>query len=205
MATDSPTSSALDASLAEGAATLGVSLSAVAVQQLASYLAELQRWGAKMNLTGSLASDRLVEHILDSLAVTSAMPQGSRVVDVGSGGGFPAIPLAVARPDLQLTMVEATTRKCAFLRHVVRHLGLRGCLVQEGRLEALRLRGFDVAVSRAAMAPSRWLEAGLELVRPGGRVLLMLSSSAEAPPGGEQHPYMLPGAVARVLAVHTRP
>jgi 16S rRNA (guanine527-N7)-methyltransferase len=192
-----------DAALVEGAAALGVSLPAGAVDQLGRYLAELQRWGAKMNLTGSLAGDRLVEHVLDSLAVALAVPSGSNVVDVGSGGGFPAIPLAIARPDVRITMVEATTRKCAFLRHAARLLSLAGCRVDEGRLEALRLGGFDVAVSRAAMAPARWLETGLTLVRPGGRVLLMLSSSAEAPPGGELLPYRLPGGVNRALGIHT--
>ena len=96
------------------------------LHQLGEYLALLRRWNARMNLTALDEPDNAVDRlIVEPVVASAAIDASARVlVDIGSGGGSPAIPLKVARPELALTMIEVKTRKSVFLREVVRHLGL---------------------------------------------------------------------------------
>jgi 16S rRNA (guanine527-N7)-methyltransferase len=144
------------------------------------YASLLLRWNARINLTGATLVETLVaEHFPDSFAVASVLQGPVDVVDVGSGGGLPAIPLAILREGLTLRLVEPIAKKVAFLRTAVRELGLAGRVaVDARRAEALVAEvpaSFSAAVSRATLAPPVWLGLGVDLVRPGGRVLVLAS------------------------------
>ena len=116
-----------------------------------------------MNLVGSTAPEALRVHVSDALQAVDVLPRGARVVDLGSGAGFPGIPLALARPDLQLTLVEIRERRVAFLRHVERELGA-GFEVRRARIEDGPAPGdaYAFALMRA-VAP---LDRALPLARP---------------------------------------
>jgi 16S rRNA (guanine(527)-N(7))-methyltransferase RsmG len=124
-------------------------LAAPAVAGLASYLAELDVWRRRINLTGNLSAEELASHALESVLGAGLIAHGERVVDIGSGAGFPGLPLAIARPDLSVTLVEPRGKRCAFLRHVARSLSLENLRVIEGRIEKVGGQTFDVATSRA--------------------------------------------------------
>ncbi len=153
------------------------------VAALLSYAELLLRWNARINLTAAPSIDVLVtEHFPDSFALARKLEQPARVIDVGSGGGLPAIPLALLRPNLSITLVEPIAKKVAFLRTAIRELVLGDRVsVQVGRGEAVTRetpRAFDVAMSRATLAPARWLVLGAKLVRAGGRVFALTAADA---------------------------
>src|SRR6185295_9811748 len=106
-----------------------------------------------INLTGARTLDELAaDHLPDAFALAEAVPPGAALVDVGSGGGLPALPFAVLRPDVRLTLVEPRAKRVAFLRTAVRELGLAGELVA-GHAADLPAGAFDVAASRATFPP----------------------------------------------------
>ncbi|MGE5276784.1 MAG: 16S rRNA (guanine(527)-N(7))-methyltransferase RsmG [Acidobacteriota bacterium] len=142
-------------------------VSPAALSGLATYLAELDRWRRRVNLTGDLSPEDLVEHALESLAGRSLIPHGARVIDIGSGGGFPAVPLAIVRPDIRMTMLEPRARRAAFLRHVCRSLALEGAQVLESRVEDLESPAWSVATTRAVGELGRLVGAARFLERPG--------------------------------------
>ena len=143
----------------------------------------LMTWNARINLTGARTVDELIaDHLPDAFAVAQAIGAGPRtVVDVGSGGGLPALPLAILRPDLQLTLVEPLAKKVAFLRTATRELGLTAVSVQCARAEALPSAAYEVAMSRATFPPLEWLAVGRRLVRPGGRILALTVPGTDLP------------------------
>jgi len=157
------------------AALWRVRLSDPEAAALLRFAALLIEWNAHINLTGAKTVESLIgEHLPDAFAVASVLSEAKRVVDVGSGGGLPAIPLALLRPTLDLTLVEPLAKKVAFLRTAVRELGLAAHVrVQAGRAEDLPPGAFDVALSRATFPPAVWVGVGARLVRPGGRVLVL--------------------------------
>jgi 16S rRNA (guanine527-N7)-methyltransferase len=144
---------------------LGLALSGPQRAGLKAFCELLLLWNARINLTGARTREELEgEHLVDAVAMAALAPPGARVVDVGSGGGLPAIPFALLRPDVALTMVEPRAKRVAFLRTAVRAAGVRA-EVLPGRLEEVGLeeRGFDVASSRATFAPKEWLQLGPRL------------------------------------------
>jgi 16S rRNA (guanine(527)-N(7))-methyltransferase RsmG len=157
-------------------------------EALARFGTLLLTWNAHINLTGASSLDALAaEHLPDSFALASRFDpvEPARAVDVGSGGGLPALPLALLRPALTLRLVEPIAKKAAFLRTATRELGLRERVtVHVGRVEALAATGFDAAMSRATFAPEAWAAVGAKLVHPGGRVFLLAAvpATALAPP-----------------------
>jgi 16S rRNA (guanine527-N7)-methyltransferase len=138
-------------------AQAGRGLSPAESARLEAFWRLLLVWNARINLTGARDRDELVgEHLGDALAMASLVPEGSRVVDVGSGGGLPAIPCALLRSDLKMTLVEPRHKRAAFLRTAVREAPLPGLTVVAGRIADVQER-FDVAGSRATFPPEEWL------------------------------------------------
>jgi 16S rRNA (guanine527-N7)-methyltransferase len=138
---------------------------------LARYLAELDAWRRRINLTGRLSPDELVAHALESVPALPLISEGEWVVDIGSGSGFPAIPLAILRPDAEFTLFEPTAKKAAFLRHAARALALSNVRVHAARIEDAAAETFDVATTRAVGALGALLGAAAFL-RPSGRLLV---------------------------------
>ena len=132
---------------------------------LSVFLAELDRWRRKTNLTGALSTDELAEHALEALVGSELIANGKRVIDIGSGAGFPGLPLAIGRADLFMTLLEPRGKRAAFLRHVVRTLGLKNASALEARIEEVGGQTFAIATTRAVggfsswIGPARFLEA----------------------------------------------
>ncbi len=170
--------------LAAAAAELGVRLAGEALDLLALHYRELMRWRRRADLT-SLADARAIaiRHFADSLSLVPRVPRGLRVVDLGSGAGFPGIPLAVARPDLDVTLLESREVKLAFLHHVVQLLGRANLHVERAAYPrpdsqaAASTARFDAVVVRAVAGVASTLQLASDLVAPGGRVFLMRGPS----------------------------
>jgi 16S rRNA (guanine527-N7)-methyltransferase len=162
----------------------GLLLSPVQTQQIIAYIALLDRWNRSMSLASladpAAAIDRLV---LEPLIAAAAVEGVRTVTDVGSGAGSPAVLLKVALPGLVVEMVEVRTRKAAFLREVVRELGLRNTVVRETRAELVE-GAADAVTVRAVRLDTRMLETLARLVHPEGRVLIFGTRSQEAIAGG---------------------
>jgi len=160
--------------LAAGVAALGLDLPPNGETRLLAYLALLDKWNRVYNLTAVREPERMVSHhLLDSLA---AVPHfsGPTVLDVGSGGGLPGIPLAIARPDLQVTLIDSVAKKTAFLLQAKAELGLANLTVATGRVEDFRPdTGFDSITSRAFSDLKEFVTLTRPLLKPGGRWLAM--------------------------------
>jgi 16S rRNA (guanine527-N7)-methyltransferase len=160
--------------LSQGLAGLDLPLSSAAQSRLLQYLGLLTKWNRTHNLTAIREPSRLVSHhLLDSLAVLSHL-QGRSVVDVGSGAGLPGIPLALARPEWRVALLDSNHKKGAFLRQAVLELKLTNVEVVTDRAEQWRpSEGFDVVISRAFADLPGFVEAGRHLCRPGGVLAAM--------------------------------
>jgi len=165
--------------LEAGIAALGLALPEGAEAKLQAYLALLDKWNRVYNLTAVRDAERMVSHhLLDSLAAVpffqGGCPDLIRVLDVGSGGGLPGIPLAIARPELQVTLIDSIAKKTAFLLQAKAELGLANLQVVTGRVEDFRPEtGFDVITSRAFSDLREFVTLTRHLLRPGGRWLAM--------------------------------
>jgi 16S rRNA (guanine527-N7)-methyltransferase len=139
--------------LDDGIARLGLALPAGAREKLTAYLALLAKWNRTYNLTAIREPERMVtHHALDSLAVVPHLPAraGLRILDVGSGGGLPGIPIAIARPDAHVTLVDASGKKATFLAQAAIELPLANVEAVAARVEDYApSRAFDVVISRA--------------------------------------------------------
>jgi 16S rRNA (guanine527-N7)-methyltransferase len=183
--------------LAQGLAEIGVSLGERAIQQLLAYAAEVARWRQRVNITGFREPEQIVrEGILRSLRLLPLLPEGDRIglADVGSGAGFPGIPLKVARPDLRVTLIEASRRRASFLSHSIRLLGLEGIVCLRGRVEVLRdepgIRGaFDVVAARALAPLPEAIALLTPLLAPSGSLLLLQGKRKELPPSWPQQAF----------------
>jgi len=156
-----------------------------AVDAAAEYARLLATEGTVRGLIGPREVPRLWErHLLNSAAIASLVPVGARVVDVGSGAGLPGIPLALARPDLTVTLLEPLARRVAFLTECVHRLGLERVTVVRGRAEEGPIRrqlgGADVVTARAVAPLDKLAGWCLPLLRPGGLLLAMKGSTAAA-------------------------
>ncbi|MCG6116891.1 MAG: 16S rRNA (guanine(527)-N(7))-methyltransferase RsmG [Aquimonas sp.] len=141
---------------------------------LLAYLALLRQWNGAYNLTAVREPDRMLGlHLLDSLSILPALSDGS-LVDIGSGAGLPGIPLAIARPRLQVSLVEPVGKKARFLREVVRQLKLANVQVFDCRAERMdRSQQFDCLSARALGSLAQLIEFGAHLLKPQGRLLAM--------------------------------
>ena len=183
--------------LMEGAQALGISLSAHQIQQFEVYHRELADWNRRTNLTAITGYEETqVRHFLDSLTVCLPYLHGpdsppdrlagvATVVDVGSGAGFPGLPLKLAFPQLELHLIESVGKKSAFLAHMAGTLALDGVTVHTGRAEALardpELRdSFDLALVRGVARLSLLLEYTLPFCRVGGKVVALKHGGLDA-------------------------
>ena len=165
---------------------------------LARFAAELARWGSRMNLVGSTDARDIARHVEDSLAAAELLPEGARVVDLGSGAGFPGLPIAIARPDLRVTLVEIREKRVSFLRHIVRELEL-STEVRPVSIETAATAEFDFALLRAVAKPEQSIPLGLPWVTPGGEVWVWAGASATVP-GASAVPLASGGSILRARA-----
>jgi 16S rRNA (guanine527-N7)-methyltransferase len=191
--------------LETAAAALGVDAKPL-VPALKRYLSVLLQWNAKINITSVRTEDEIVDrHFIDSLAIVSALPQTGTLIDVGSGGGFPGAIAAIARPALQVTLVEPVHKKTAFLQALKREVPIPNLLVETKRVEDMK-GTWDVAVSRATWDLAEWLPIGARLVNEGGLVLGMEGAQLhELPEGATRHPYVLPDGSTRAIVRYLVP
>ena len=160
--------------------------------KLALYESLLKKWGARINLVGPEAKRNLGEHIGEAVEAAGFLRLEGEALDFGSGGGLPAIPLAIlGEPHVRFHLVEADQKKWAFLKAAVRECGLN-CTVWGDRLQRALEKmepsvGFDLVTSRAVGYPEEWLPQVLPRLRPGASVALFQSSSNPPLVEGLQH------------------
>jgi 16S rRNA (guanine527-N7)-methyltransferase len=160
--------------LVSGAAQLGLPLSSAQAAQLLRLLDELDDWNQRMNLTAIRErGQQITKHLLDSLAVHSYL-RGSRVADIGTGAGFPGLPLAVVLPQAQFTLIDSTAKKLKFVEHAAQLLGLGNVQTAHTRAETYRPKErFDCVVSRAVGPIETFVKWSGHLCVGGGRLLAM--------------------------------
>jgi 16S rRNA (guanine527-N7)-methyltransferase len=169
-------------------------------EQISRFLDEIRAWAPRTNLVGSTAAEALERHVQDSLAAAPHLPAGARVVDLGSGAGFPGVPLALARPDLELVLVEGRERRFHFLRHVARRLALR-CEVLRQRIEEPPARPYDFALLRAVAPPRESARLGRPWVHAQGEIWIWTSGEqSDLPAEAATIPLSSGGWIARVSA-----
>ena len=167
-------SETLESRLAVGAKALGIALEPPQTAALLALVAELAEWNTRFNLTAISEPAEVVDkHLLDSLAVLPHL-RGLRIADIGTGAGFPGLPLAIVSPNRRFTLVESTGKKAGFLRHVVGKLRLANVEVVLGRSEAMRPpRPFDSVVARALGSLADFVRMAGHLAGRNGRLLAM--------------------------------
>ena len=169
--------------LITGAEELGMALTAEQVNALFVFLAELKKWNRRINLTAIKGDrDTVIKHVLDSLSYRRGFDPvpGLRLLDMGSGAGFPAIPLKIAYPGIAVTLVESIKKKASFLRHIGRTLSLEGAEILDMRAEELPAAthaSYDVVTARAFADMKTALSAGTSFLKPEG--LMVLSRGPE--------------------------
>ena len=172
MSSSQPTSKAVQ--LARGLMAMNTCVSPEQQEKLLAYLDLLYKWNRVYSLTALKEDDQAVSHhLLDSLSILPFVPTGN-LLDVGSGGGTPGIPLAIARPELAVTLLDSNTKKAAFLRQAAIELGLNNIAVHSGRVEQYHPdTGFAAITSRAFAELADFVSLSKHLLAPGGRWLAM--------------------------------
>ncbi len=174
--------------LREGCRALGLEVGAEAIRDLLLFRDELLKWNDRVNLTSITAPKEFLEkHLLDSLAVLPEVEGAGTVLDVGAGGGFPGIPLKLARRGLDVTLVDTVGKKVVFMKNAIARLGLAGgaagCRAAQVRVEGdpdrEGLKKADLVISRAFTDVARWVPLAAKYREEGGRVVAMLGQAAE--------------------------
>ena len=167
---------------------LGLNLSPANIADLELFLQEMGRWNQVHNLTAIEGEKNSIHlHLIDSITVLPLMRQflvlpNPKIADLGSGGGLPAIPIAILQPEWHVTLIEAIRKKTAFLQHVRGKLGLRNIQVLSERVEAVaksQAGEFDAVISRAFTNLAHFLELSLPLLKPDGLVFAMKAKRAD--------------------------
>jgi 16S rRNA (guanine527-N7)-methyltransferase len=164
----------LEEKLAGGLADMGLDLDVAMRSRLLKYVSLMQKWNKVYNLTAVREPEKMVtQHLLDSLAVLPHIT-GHRVIDVGTGPGLPGIPLALASPALEVTLLDSSHKKTSFLRQACLELGLNNVTVVCERVEVWRPEEkYDVVISRAFSDLAEFASLALHLCRDTGRMLAM--------------------------------
>ena len=165
--------------LKKGLIELGFMPSEEQTNAFMTYLSELKKWNKAYNLTG-LKEDKdiIIKHFFDSLLYLKTLLEGKiRVADVGSGAGFPGLPIKIIRPEIEMYLIEPSRKKAAFLKHIIRQLGLKKAEVIEKRIEEIRANQelaelVDVAVTRALFSIKDFMKKASHIVKEGGTLIL---------------------------------
>jgi len=162
----------LAASIAAGAQKLQQDLSDSAIEKLTVLLIELRRWGERVNLTAIRDLNAMVSgHVLDSLSVRPLL-EGSRIIDIGTGAGFPGLPLAIAEPRQQFVLLDSNGKKIGFVRHMIADLQLDNALAVQARAEDYAPgERFDTVIARALAAAPRLIALAGHLLERNGVLL----------------------------------
>jgi 16S rRNA (guanine527-N7)-methyltransferase len=185
----------------------GLSLSALQLDQLRAYVDLLQRWNAKIALVSQRDLDEILsKHVADSLFAAAHCGAARRIADLGSGGGFPAVPTAVLHPSVEVCCFEATAKKVSFLEATRAALRLTNISVREGRIEAAaadtgQRAKYDLVTSRALADLDRLSALARPLLSSGGRLMAMRAAGAMVPTGGDVISYLLPDGTPRELVI----
>lgn len=169
--------------LADYAGEFGYSISQEEVSKFEIYLRELKVWNEKFNLS-AIKNDRdiVIKHFLDSLTPLRLIKPGSAILDIGSGAGFPGIPLKIVEPSLNVTLLDSVNKKVTFMKHIIEELGLSGIEGIHGRAEDLartRKGCFDVVISRALAGLSDFVKIGEPFLKADGILIAMKGSKAD--------------------------
>jgi 16S rRNA (guanine527-N7)-methyltransferase len=165
--------------LEQGAKALGIALSADQLEQFMDYLVLLRKWNRVINLTALHSIEEIVvKHFLDSLTLLPHLPEKARILDLGSGAGFPGLPIKIVRPGQAITLVDASAKKISFLKEVVRCLNLSGTRVLQGFVSKrspalLGSDRFEIIVARAVGKLEDLLSGIYPHLEKGGKLLLM--------------------------------
>jgi 16S rRNA (guanine527-N7)-methyltransferase len=146
------------------------------LDRLARFLSELDLWRRRINLTGRLSAAELVAHAAESMLGARFLPPSARVIDVGTGGGFPGVPLAIARPDLEVSWLEPREKRATFLRHLARTVPVENARVIAGRVEQPAEASFECVTSRAVKVDPAVFR---RLLAPGGALILWTTNPRE--------------------------
>jgi 16S rRNA (guanine527-N7)-methyltransferase len=165
--------------LKNGLLELGITPSDEQINAFMTYLSELKKWNRAYNLTGLKEDEEIITmHFLDSLLYLRAMPDETiTLADIGTGAGFPGIPIKIIRPDIQMYLIEPSGKKAAFLRHIIRQIQLENIDVIEKRIEEVRVNkelpcAVDIAVTRALFDIGKFIKKASHIMRPGGILIL---------------------------------
>lgn len=171
--------------IADGANELNLTLDQKKIERLGRHAAELLRWNQTINLTAITDPAKIaVNHFLDSLAPAPLIPPNASLLDIGSGGGFPGIPLKVLTPSLSVMLIDASRKKISFLKHAIRTLDLHNIEARQIRAEDLIKDGtpthiFDVIISRALSSTDVFVHKALPLLSKNGIIILMKGKLAQ--------------------------
>lgn len=199
--------------LCAGARELSITLTPEHLEAFRTYFEELVEWNDKFNLTAITDYEGVqIRHFLDSLSCLRAIPQaeldrGARVIDVGTGAGFPGIPLKILCPGMRLTLLEATHKKVTYLEHLIQKLELQDARALHARAEELgqdpqHRERYDWALARAVAEMPTLLEYLLPLARVGGAALAQKGERASAETqGAEAALNTLGGRVQKLVPV----
>jgi len=195
--------------LVEGAKAFGIYLGGKTIEAFELYLKELLKWNQKINLTAIRSEKGIVlKHFLDSLSVHPYLPNCSSILDIGSGAGFPGIPLKIIQPTLEVTLIDSVRKKVDFQKHIIRTLGLKGIEAIHGRVQdkgILKSLGgrFDITLSRAFSDLRTLLILSFPFLKEGGTVIAMKSEVDDKElkllNKIERTPYQLPKTIPLIL------
>ena len=193
----------------DGLSVLGIKLDAGQIQRFDVYLSELLYWNDKINLIGPAAAEEIItRHFLDSLSVVCALRElfgvaasenGAdvvknvysgipvlRIADIGTGAGFPGLPVKIAMPEIQLTLIDSISKKTEFLKHLCKELDISAGIICERAENVAKMStnkastGFDVVTARAVAKPAELKKIGFPLLKPGGFLVLQVSTKTLA-------------------------